>query len=69
MIAVAALSAGWQAVLFGIATLLFVIAGVFGVDAVTNDPATRRVVLGLRLVPLGLAFATFVFFWQALSLS
>jgi hypothetical protein len=60
MLAVETLSAGWQAVLFGVATLLFLIAAI--VPAVTAKRGGA-----VALVPLGLAFATFVFFYNALA--
>lgn len=63
MLAVETLSAGWQAALFGVATLVFLVAAL--IPVATADDRLRAV----GLIPLGLAFATFVFFWNALALS
>lgn len=56
-LALETLSAGWQAALFGIATVLLLVA------ALAQYP-TRP-----ALVPLGLAFFTFVFAFNALALA
>lgn len=66
MLAVEVLSAGWQAVLFAIATILFLVAAFV---PVRGERAPGVFVRGVNLVALGLAFYTFVFFWNALAQS
>lgn len=61
MLAVAALSAGWQALFFGLATLVFLVA--FVVDLVRTEPKFWN------LIALGLALFAFTFFWNALAAS
>lgn len=56
MIALAAMSAGWQALFFGLAVLVFLLAA-FG-----SHLAPR-----INLVALGLALFAFVFFWNELA--
>jgi hypothetical protein len=58
------LTAGWQAAFFGVATLLFLIAAFLPVAV-----AEKRTLVSVNVVALGLALATFIFFWQALALS
>lgn len=61
-LAISTMSAGVQAVFFGIAVVAFVLAAI--------SASTERVRLtGIELVGLGLAFATFVFFWNSLAAS
>ncbi len=61
--AITALSGGWQALFFGVATLLFLIA------AVIPEPTNRPLRFSLSLIPFALALFTFVFFWNALALA
>lgn len=60
MIAVEALSAGTQAVLYFVAFVAFVVAAVL---------AYMTKALWATLVSAGLAFFVFVFFWNALAAS
>ena len=55
MLALTALSAGWQALFFGLALILFIIA------------AVRTEIGAVTLVPVALAFFSFVWFWNALA--
>lgn len=54
MLLAAAMTPTWQAIFFGIAVLLFLLA------------AFNASLANINLVALGLAFFAFVFFWLAL---
>lgn len=57
MLALAQMSAAWQAIFFGLSTAAFAIA--FGVDYVKTKT--------VNLIALGLALFTFVWFYNALA--
>ena len=57
ILALSTLSAGWQALFYAVALVLFVLAAL-AVPRWTHYPA---------LVALGLAFFVFPFFWNALA--